>query len=729
MPKFPFYQQLDSMDCGISCLRMIAKYYGKHYSLQFLRQQSYIDREGASLLGISDAANSIGLQTMGVQLSFEQLSEDVPLPCIVHWQQRHFVVVYKITGSKVYVADPAFGRTVYKWQDFMNGWIGQQPDPQQQGVALLLEPLPEFYEHPDEPENGSGLRFLTPYMAKHKRQIALLLLAILAGGAIQFAFPFLTQQLIDRGVGKPDLRFIYLILLAQVMLFVGKTAMDFLRSRIILHVGSRVNIAILSDFLSKLMRLPIGFFDTKLTGDLLQRIGDHQRIENFLTNTSLNVLFSLLNLLVFGVVLFLYSLPVFAVFMVGSLLYIGWVSLFLDRRRQLDYKRFDKLTDQHNSLLQLIYGMQEIKLNNFEQQSRRQWENIQTDLFKLSVKSLSLEQYQQLGALFFNEFKNIVIVFLAAQEVVNGSMTLGMMLAVSYIAGQLNGPVAELARFLQAAQDAGISIERLNEIHRKTDEETPQMHHAATLPDDKTLHLQNISFRYGGPRSDNALDNITLSIPQGKLTAIVGTSGSGKTTLVKLLLQFYQPQEGNITLGNLPLSDINHQTWRQHCGVVMQDGYIFSDTIARNIAMSDTNIDQAKIWQALQTANLHEFAESLPLGINTKIGQEGIGLSGGQKQRILIARAVYKNPDFLFFDEATNALDAENERIIMNNLQTVFEGKTVVVVAHRLSTVQNAHQIVVLQKGNLIECGNHRQLTDLKGTYYHLVRNQLEMGT
>ncbi|OWY25380.1 peptidase domain-containing ABC transporter [Sphingobacteriales bacterium UPWRP_1] len=729
MPQFPFYQQLDSMDCGVSCLRMVAKYYGKHYSLQSLRQRSYIDREGASLLGLSDAAQSIGLQPMGVQISYEQLAEVAPLPCIVHWQQRHFVVVYKITSNKVYVADPAFGRTVYKRQEFIDNWIGTQNNSELQGVALLLEPTEQFYNLPDEPEKNNGLWFLLPYMAKHKKPITLLVLAVLAGGAIQFAFPFLTQQLIDRGVGTPDLQFIYLILLAQVMLFAGKTAMDFVRGHLVLRIGSLINIDILSDFLLKLMRLPIGFFDVKLTGDLLQRIGDHQRIENFLTNTSLNVLFSLLNLLVFGVVLAWYSLPVFAVFAAGSLLYLVWVGLFLNRRRQLDYKRFDKLTDQHNSLLQLIYGMQEIKLNNFEQQSRRQWQIIQTNLFKLNVQSLTLEQYQQLGALFFNEFKNIIIVFLAAKEVINGSMTLGMMLAVSYIAGQLNGPVAELARLLQAAQDAAISIERLNEIHRKTDEETPQMHHVTALPDDKTLNLHEVSFRYGGPRSDNALSNITLTIPQGKLTAIVGASGSGKTTLLKLLLRFYEPQEGTITLGTMPLAQLNHQTWRQQCGVVMQDGYIFSDTIARNIAMADTNIDQAKLYQALQTANLHEFAESLPLGVNTKIGQEGIGLSGGQKQRILIARAVYKNPDFLFFDEATNALDAENERIIMNNLQKVFAGKTVVVVAHRLSTVQNAHQIVVLNKGNLIEQGSHPELTNLKGAYYHLVRNQLEMGT
>lgn len=733
MASFPFYRQLDSMDCGVACLRMIGAYYGKFYPAQWLREQSYTDREGATLLGISDAAERMGFTTMGVRLLYEQLLTQAPKPCIVHWQQRHFVVVYKVTPTQVYVADPAFGLTTYTKNQFLTHWATQEPtENSPQGIALLFEPNPDAAGLPHTnlpPSSASGFRFLLPYLRPHRAKMAQILLVVLLAAAIQFVFPFLTKALIDRGVSTPDLPFLYLLLLAQALLFAGKTAADFVRSRLALQVGSRVNKAILSHFLLKLLRLPIRFFDTKLTGDLLQRIYDHHRIEALLTHHSLNVLFAAINLLVFGVVLFWYSLSVFAVFTAGSLLYMAWISLFLTKRRQLDHERFDKLSDYQNNMVQLITGMPEIKLNNFEQPARQKQTDIQDALFHINLRSLTIEQYQQLGALFFNEFKNIIIVFLAAQQVINGSITLGTMLAITYITGQLNAPIAELARFLQQLQDAQLSMERLNEIHQQPDEPMPDAN-PAPLPPDAGLQLTNVGFRYGGAHAPWALQNISLHIPPGKVTAIVGSSGSGKTTLLKLLLRFYEPQEGSILLGNQPLQDTHLHTWRQQCGVVMQDGFIFSESVAVNIAMQPPqNINRQRLTQAAHTANILSFIEELPLGFETKIGPDGLGLSGGQKQRILIARAVYKNPMFLFFDEATNALDAQNERIIMQNLQTVFEGKTVIVVAHRLSTVQNAHQIIVLNNGIMTEQGTHAQLTAQKGNYYQLIRNQLELGT
>lgn len=729
MPRFPFYQQLDSMDCGVACLRMIAKYYGKQYATQTLRERSYLDRQGASLLSISDAAESIGMTTVGVQVDFDKLARDVPLPCIVHWQQRHFVVVYKIKGNKVYVVDPAFGRVVYSKQAFIQGWTGKSENDSIEGIALALEPTPDFFTATDDGGKELGLGILKPYLKGHIKQIFWLIVAILLGGVVQFAFPFLTQALIDRGVGKPDLNFVYLVLLAQLMLFSSKTLLDFVRSRIALRAGSVINRAILSDFLLKLMRLPIRFFEVKLTGDLLQRIGDHQRIERFLTSASLNVIFSIFTLIVFGVVLAIYSLPVFGVFVAGSLMYMGWIALFLGRRKRLDFERFDKLSDHQNMLVQMISGMQEIKLNHYEKPSQRKWEGIQEALFQINLRALVVEEYQQLGALFFNEFKNIVIVFLAAYQVIEGSMSLGMMLAVSYIVGQLNAPVAELVRFLQSAQDARLSIERLNEIHAKPDEVPANHGLGSDIPQEADLILRHVSFAYGGPRAEYVLKDINLVLPSGKVTAIVGASGSGKTTLIKLLLKFYEPQVGEILLGNEPLVQIDPQVWRKHCGVVMQDGFIFSDTIAENIALGQQPMENDRLEYAADIANIDEFIKELPLGYNTKIGQEGIGLSGGQTQRILIARAVYKNPHYLFFDEATNALDARNERVITNNLQEVFVGKTVVVVAHRLSTVQHADQIVVLDKGAIVEQGTHEELTALKGAYYELIRNQLELGS
>jgi len=557
-----------------------------------------------------------------------------------------------------------------------------------------------------------------------------LLLGLLTGSLLQLIFPFLTQSVVDFGISNQNIGFIYLVLIAQITLYIGKTAVDFIRGWILLHISTRVNISLISDFLIKLMKLPISFFffDKKMTGDLLQRINDHTRIESFLTSTSLNIIFAFVNLIIFGLVLLFYSTKIFIIFLVGSVLYGLWIWFFMKKRRELDYKRFSQLSDNQSNVIQLITGMQEIKLHNAERQKRWEWERIQARLFKVNIKSLALNQYQQAGSVFLNETKNIFISFIAATSVIHGDMTLGMMLAVQYIIGQLNSPVEQMIDFMRSAQDAKISLERLGEIHLKDDEEKPDDEKISELPEKKDIYIKNVSFSYSGSKDDYVLKNINLHVPDKKITAIVGTSGSGKTTLLKLLLGFYPPGEGEIRTGDIRLENFSIRTWRNKCGTVMQDGFIFSDSIAKNIAVSDETVDKKKLLHAVKVANIREFIESLPLAYNTKIGQEGTGLSQGQRQRILIARAVYKNPEFIFFDEATNALDANNEKIIMDNLEKFFEGKTVIVVAHRLSTVKNADKIVVLEKGELIEEGTHEKLVKKKGAYFELVKNQLELG-
>jgi ATP-binding cassette, subfamily B, bacterial len=729
MLKFPFYKQLDTMDCGPTCLRMVAKHYGKAYSLQTLREFSYISREGVSLLGISDAAESIGFRTLALRTTYEKLDEEVPLPCIAHWQQRHFVVIYKIRKNKVYIADPAHGLITYKKEEFLQGWVSLKDKGLDTGSLLLLEPSPDFYNSDDERlKNKKSFSFIFTYLTPYKKYIVQLFIGLLLGSVLQLIFPFLTQSIVDFGIKNNDISFVNLILVAQLMLFFSRTSVEFIRSWILLHISKRINISIISDFLIKLMKLPISFFDVKMMGDLMQRIGDHYRIESFLTSSTLSILFSLLNLVIFGAVLALYNTKIFAVFMAGSLVYTGWILVFLKKRKDLDYKRFDQMSQNQSSLIQLISGMQEIKLNNCEKQKRWEWEHIQAKLFRVSVQGMSLTQYQQAGAFFINESKNIFIAFLAAKAVIEGQMTLGMMLSVQYIIGQLNSPIDQLIGFIQAAQDAKISLERLGEIHNKPDEEPLDDPRITIFPEKKDLNLRDIDFHYEGPHSEKVLSSLNLHIPAGKITAIVGMSGSGKTTLLKLLLKFYEPTKGEIRLGDIKLANLSNKLWRSKCGVVMQDGFIFSDTIARNIAVSDEQIDKEKLYKAVRTANIQEFIESLPLGYNTKIGADGHGLSQGQRQRILIARAVYKDPEYLFFDEATNALDANNEKVIMHNLEEFFKGRTVIVVAHRLSTVKNADQIIVLDRGQVVEFGTHSLLTLSKGSYYNLVKNQLELG-
>ena len=732
---FPFYKQKDYKDCGPTCLKIIAKYYKKTISLNQLRNLSETTRAGSSLLGLSEAAEQLGFRSLGVKVDLEKLLE-APLPCILHWNKNHYVVLYKIKASTAlsqtytyYISDPAHGLLKYNQQDFLKHWIGNNADETtEEGIALLLEPTPKFYDtNFDKNEKSLGFSFLSRYLFKYKRFLWQLVIGLIAASLLQLIFPFLTQSIVDVGIKNQDIHFIYLILFAQLALFIGRTAIEVIRSWILLHLSTRINISLVSDFFIKLMNLPIAFFDTRMTGDILQRINDHKRIERILTTSSLNVLFSIVNLVVFSLVLAYYNITLFLIFLAGSFLYFLWIIIFLKKRRDLDYKRFSQVSQEQSKVIELINGMQEIKLHNAEKQKRWSWEFLQARLFKISIEGLALEQYQSVGSGFINELKNILITVLSAKLVIDGDITLGMMLAISYIVGQLNSPIAQLINFIREVQDAKISLDRLSEIHNKEDEEQLDDQKITDISKTSSFELNNVSFRYIG--SDQmVLKDLDLIIPSNKITAIVGTSGSGKTTLMKLLLKFYEPNEGQIKLGNYDLKNVSQKAWRSKSGVVMQEGYIFNDTIANNIAVGEDYVDKQKLAHAVDVANIKDFIETLPLSYNTKIGMEGVGLSTGQKQRLLIARAVYKNPDFLFFDEATSALDANNEKVIMERLNAFFENKTVLVIAHRLSTVKNADQIVVLEQGKIIEVGNHESLVKLKGSYYNLVKNQLELG-
>ena len=728
MTFVPYYPQHDAMDCGPTCLRMVAAFYGKRYSLEGLREKSFITREGVSMLGISEAAEKIGFRSICVQVGYEKLQE-APLPCIIHWNQQHFVVVYKLNDKHVWVADPGAGKLKYTKEEFCNCWLSSRKNEEDTGVALLLEPTPEFYTIEDEGDevNRKGFSFLYSYLRPYRGLVGQLLLGLLLGSMIQLMLPFLTQSVVDFGINNQNLGFIYLVLIAQLMLSFSSSAVDFIRGWILLHLGTRINIALISDFLIKLMKMPISYFDSKMTGDILQRINDHKRIQDFLTGSSLSVIFSVFNIIIFGIVLLVYSGMIFLIFMGGSALYVAYVWLFMKKRAELDHKRFAQQSANQSTVVQLVNGMQEIKLSACEQQKRWEWERIQAKLFKVNIKSLALRQYQDSGAVLINQSKNLLITALVASLVVKGEMTLGMMLSVQYIIGQLNSPVNELIAFARDIQDARLSMDRLSEVRDKPDEEDPTRELLREIPEGKEIRLQNLNFKYDPLSEYPTLDDINLVIPPGMQTAIVGMSGSGKTTLVKLLLGFYPPASGDIFIGDTPLGSYSIREWRKRCGVVMQDGFIFSDSIAGNIAPGVEHIDKKRLRHAAEVANIHDFIEELPLAYNTKIGQEGHGLSQGQKQRILIARAVYKDPEFIFFDEATNALDANNERTIMNNLQTFFKGRTSVVVAHRLSTVRNAEQIIVIEQGRIAETGTHEALIALEGRYYKLVKNQLEL--
>jgi ATP-binding cassette subfamily B protein len=726
--SFPFVKQPDAMDCGPACLKMVAGFYKMSFSLESLRKKCYITREGVSFLGLSEAADSLGFRTIGVKISFELLTENVPLPCIVHWRQKHFIVVYKIKNDKIWAADPAIGLIKFTRDEFTANWATTIVEGKQAGLVLIIEPTPSLYKNENEKEKTSGFRFLFKYFKLYRKYLYQLVFGLILGSCIQLVIPFLTQSIIDIGLNNNDIGFIYLILFAQLALVIGRMSVEFIRGWLLLHIGSRVNVAVISGFLQKLMSLPVSFFDTKLTGDILQRIEDNNRIEEFLTSASLNILFSFFNLVVFGIVLAIFSFKILALFLTGSVLYIVWVSIFMKSRARLDHLRFKQMSVSGNKLINIVNGMQEIKLTQSELSMRWDWEKLQATLFGLKVKGLSIIQYQSAGATFINEITNILITIVAATAVLKGDMTLGMMLAVQFIIGQLNVPVSQIIGFFRMSQDAKMSLDRLAEVHNLEEEEPDPEVKVRKLPEKKDIYFNGLSFQYEGPRSPYALKDINLFIEENKITAIVGTSGSGKTTLLKMLLGFYHPVAGEILIGDLKLPNLSLKIWREKVGAVMQDGFLFPDTIAVNIAPGAEEINEERLMKAVEIANIKTFIESLPLGYNTKIGNSGHGLSEGQKQRLLIARVIYKNPDIIVFDEATNSLDANNEKVIVENLKDFFNGKTVIVVAHRLSTVRGADQIVVLDNGRIIETGNHESLIAKKGAYYNLVKNQLELG-
>ena len=726
--SFPFVKQPDAMDCGPACLKMVAGFYKMSFSLESLRKKCYITREGVSFLGLSEAADSLGFRTIGVKIPFEMLNENVPLPCIVHWRQKHFIVVYKIRNDKIWVADPAAGLVKYTREEFVKCWASTIADGKPAGLVLIIEPTPSLFENENEHEKANGFRFLFKYFRLYRKYFFQLVLGLLLGSCIQLVIPFLTQSIIDIGLNNNDIGFIYLILFAQLALLFGRMSVEFIRGWLLLHIGSRVNVAVISGFLQKLMSLPIAFFDTKLTGDILQRIEDNNRIEEFLTSACLNILFSFFNLVVFGIVLAIFSIKILLLFLSGSALYIIWVSLFMKSRARLDHQRFKQMSASGSKLINIVNGMQEIKLTQSELSMRWDWEKLQASLFGLKVKGLSIIQYQSAGATFINEVTNVFITVVAATAVLKGTMTLGMMLAVQFIIGQLNVPVSQIIGFFRISQDARMSLDRLAEVHQMDDEEPNPEMKVRKLPDKKDIYINNLSYQYEGPRSPFAIKDADLFIEENKITAIVGTSGSGKTTLLKMLLGFYQPVNGEILIGDTRLSNLSLKVWREKVGAVMQDGFLFPDTIAANIAPGSEEINEEKLINAVEIANIKGFIESLPLGYNTKIGANGHGLSEGQKQRLLIARVIYKNPDIIIFDEATNSLDANNEKAIVENLAGFFEGKTVIVVAHRLSTVKDADKIVVLDGGRIIETGTHESLIVKRGAYFNLVKNQLELG-
>ena len=724
--------QSDSMMCGITCLQMVCKHFGREVSLRTLSKLCVATSEGVSMLGVNEAANKLGLRTMCARTDFDTLSK-ATLPCVLHWNQNHFVVLYKVRKGRIfYVADPGKGLVKYNLEEFGKHWVSTASQGEEKGIAMFLEPTLEFYSHKvdNEEEDGSprSFQFLFGYIKQYRKYFGQIVLGLLVGSLLQLILPFLTQSIVDVGIKNQNIGFIWLILLGQLMLTISRTAIDFIRRWLLLHISLRINISLVSDFFIKLLKLPMSFFDTKLMGDLMQRMGDHSRVNSFLTQQTLSIVFSLFTFVVFSIVLLSYNWLIFAIFMLGSLLYGGWLALFLRRRKVLDYELFEQQAINNNKTYEFITSMQEIKLQDCEQRRRWEWEDVQADLFNVQMKSLKLQQTQEAGSIFINELKNIVITVVAATAVIHGQLTLGMMLAVQYIIGQLNSPVEQLMSFFYSVQDVKISLERINEIHRMDDENGKQGLETSVTDETKGIDMENINFKYDPHALKTIIDDVSLTIPKGKVTAIVGASGSGKTTLIKLMLGYYPVLGGQINIGGTDVNTLNKKWWRRQCGVVMQDGVIFSESIARNIAVDDKEIDKQRLQTAAEIACIHDYVMGLPLKYNTKIGRDGVGLSQGQKQRILIARAVYKNPNYIFLDEATNSLDANNERMIVEYLDEFYKGKTVVIVAHRLSTVKNADQIVVLDKGKVVEIGNHEELTAKRGAYYNLVKNQLELG-
>lgn len=733
MNSFPLTLQHDSMQCGIACLQMICKYFGRDYTLSALSRYCFATTEGVSLLGISEAADILGLHTLSAQATVDELAEN-PLPAILHWNQNHFVVLYKVKkGRKFYISDPAKGHITYGYDEFIAHWASTLSYGRPAGIVMFFETTPAFFEFKmdgmtDASERRS-FRFLFGYIKKYRKYFLQIVIGLILGSGMQLVLPFLTQAIVDEGIKGKDLNIIWLILLGQLMLTASRTTIDFYRRWILLRIGMNINISLLSDFFVKLLKLPMSFFDTKLMGDLMQRMSDHSRVNNFLTQNCLNVTFSMLTFVVFSVVLFMYSKFVFCIFLLGSLGYGCWLLSFLRRRKVIDYELFEQQSTNNNRTYEFITSMQEIKLQDCERRKCKEWETVQHDLFRVQQKSLKLQQTQEAGSICINEIKNMVITVVAAASVIHGDITLGMMLAIQYIIGQLNSPVEQLMQFFYSLQDVKISLERINEIHLMKDENGKEGLKKQVEDASEGITLRHVDFKYDPHAMYKTLDDINIHIPHGKVTAIVGASGSGKTTLIRLMLGYYPVSGGKLTIGGTDVNTLNKKWWRRQCGVVMQEGAIFSESIARNIAVDDNDVNQEQLYQAADLACIKDDIFYLPLRFNTKIGRDGMGLSQGQKQRILIARAIYKNPDYLFLDEATNSLDASNEYDIVTNLEKFYAGKTVVIVAHRLSTVRNADQIIVLKHGQVVEIGNHESLTAKRGTYYKLVRNQLELGS
>ncbi len=725
-----FIPQHDQMDCGPACLAMITSKYGKNYSLQYLRENSFLTKEGVSLLGISEASKIIGFETLTAKLTISKLiTEKESLPCILHWNQNHFVVLKKITKSVFtgkyffHVLDPAYGFIKLNKENFAKSWITDD----HKGVALFLNPTENFHRQSPPTEEKLSIKHLFRYLSPFKKQISIMFVLLFLGSLLNLLFPFLTQNLIDKGINSKDLNVITLILLAQLGVFLGVITVEIVRNWLMLFVGTKVSINVISEFLNKLLKLPIKYFDTKMMGDFNQRIQDNERIEDFLTSQSLTTFFSIITFSVFFGVLLYYDYKILSVYLILTIISILWSFYWLKKRKILDYFRFQYRSENQESIYEMLNGVTEMKLNQFEDFKRNEWEKIQYKLFNLNIRALKINQLQLSGFEFFNQIKNIFVTFIASTLVVKGTMSLGELLAISYIIGQMNSPINQLVGFFRSLQDAKLSMERLNEVQtHKTEEHQHQK--TLILQSSKGIEIKDLSFQYEGSKSPFVLKNINFTIPESKVKAIVGASGSGKTTLMKLLLRFYDPTTGEIFYNDDNILSLSPKNIRQNCGVVMQDGYIFSDTIERNIATGDEIIDKEKLDKVVKIANIESFIENLPLGYNTKIGASGNGISGGQKQRILIARAVYKNPHYIFFDEATSALDAENEKIIHDNLQSFFKGKTVLIIAHRLSTVKNADQIIVLKHGKVAEQGNHEKLVSIRGEYYNLVKNQLELG-
>ena len=729
MKQFPWIKQNDAMQCGSACLAMICMFHGQKKNLSEISQICKPSISGISVNGIEEAAEKLGLKADSRFISSNELTS-LKYPVILHWNQNHFVILFKVygNGKKFCVSDPGKGICTYSLEEFRKHWVSTIIDGEENGVIISLFPTEDFKRDKfTNDKEARSIKFLALYLKKYKKYFIQIIFGLFLGCVLQLIMPFLTQWIVDIGIRHKDIGFIWLVLLGELMIVVGRTATDFIRRWLLLHISMRINISLVSDFFIKLLRLPMSFFDTKLMGDLLQRIGDHSRVQDFLTGQVLNIVFTLLSFLVFGVVLFVYNHLIFAVFAAGSLCYGLWIASFLRRRKVLDYELFEQQAVNQNRTYQFITSMQEIKLQDCERRRRWEWEDTQADLFAVRMKSLRLQQTQEAGSIFINEVKNIIITVLAATAVIGGQMTLGAMLAVQYIIGQLNSPVAQFMSFIYSLQDVRISLERINEIHEGRNEE-PDSGLATDFREGRSIEIDSIDFKYDPHALKKTIEGVSFHIPEGKVTAIVGASGSGKTTLIKLMLGYYPVMSGSISIAGRDINEHSLRWWRRQCGVVMQDGVIFSESIARNIAVDDGEVDTERLESAAKIACIHDYVMSLPLRYDTKIGKDGVGLSQGQRQRILIARAVYRDPAFIFLDEATNSLDAKNEREIVENLDKFYKGRTVVVVAHRLSTVKNADQIIVLDGGKVVETGDHTSLIAAKGAYYNLVKNQLELG-